>query len=188
MAQPSGLGRAVGAFVARLFFDAQHNWNTAEKRAACKTDTRHRPAVSRASIHSMLSLAPIRHVQDIPKMAKIQVSELDSPQPTSTDEEQPPHSAAPKRTLSFPALSLERLAAFDATDADTSAAPTPGLVESGKQLKRNLSFKVLREADATWVKRTLWRPGEDAASPKRRPQDLDQLIAWSVSCLVSFSL
>lgn len=87
---------------------------------------------------------------------------------------------APKRTLSFPALSLHRLAQFDASEEDAaSTSATPGLLETGEELRRTLSFKTLKEADAAWVRNKIWR--DNKRRNPGRPQDLDQLIAWAVS-------
>lgn len=90
--------------------------------------------------------------------------------------------STPRRQLSVPSLSLDRLRDFEEEEfgaADPSQAGTPGLLETGKQLRRTLSFKSIREADAKWIKNRVWR-SQHSSSPRKRPQDLDQLVAYAV--------
>lgn len=99
----------------------------------------------------------------------------------------------PRRALSFPKLSFDRLAQFDEEeDASESEHPakqrgTPSLAETSEELRRTLSFKTLKEADSASIRKRLWRPSPADNKDRRRPQDLDQLIAFAVASLYSLS-
>lgn len=116
---------------------------------------------------------------------------------THSDEEQ--HAlrsgdTTPRRALSFPKLSFDRLAQFDEEeDASESEFPakqrgTPSLAETSEELRRTLSFKTLKEADSASIRKRLWRPSQADNKDRRRPQDLDQLIAFAVESSVLYQM
>ncbi|BGP22311.1 peroxisomal membrane protein 4 [Rhodotorula toruloides] len=92
----------------------------------------------------------------------------------------PTNSNSPRRTPRFDLAPLSSLSDTDTAPSSPEPLATPTLAESYGQLKKNLSFKSLRDLEMRELKGHLYRRGNPSDGTRYRPKNSDEVFAHAL--------
>ncbi|GAA5884836.1 hypothetical protein JCM6882_007115 [Rhodosporidiobolus microsporus] len=106
-----------------------------------------------------------------------------APVSSSTSAAAPHHSSPPRRTrfnLPEPLSSLDTSSATTTRSNSPEPLPTPTLADSYGTLKKNLSFKSLRELEVRQLSEHIYRKGSRAEKRSYRPKNDDEVFSHAL--------